>query len=173
MKTENKALIIKGIVVPDYKEPKGETYYTLVAQKYNEVQQIKARNSKALGEIDSIEKEIEALKKQIAAKESGADKYPLKKEIRELKKLVKPIETVAYTDIQKDINKIVNDSEIEIVEAKARKEFMKLHKQVEIYSKELDKAYVAAKKDINNFIAGYGSDSYYRMANVLNNRLKN
>ncbi|WP_034551673.1 hypothetical protein [Carnobacterium funditum] len=173
MKTENKAIIIKGIVIPDYKEPKGESYYSLIARQSNEIAHLNAQRSTAQEEINKIEEEKTVLNLKQTGKSDRAERYEFKRKKKELEKQIKSLEEVAYMDVQKDIDTILNSPELELLEDKAKKEYLKLHKQAEIYNKELDKAYAKTKKDINRFLAGIDSDSYYRMAAVRHNRLKN
>ncbi|MFL2120939.1 hypothetical protein [Marinilactibacillus psychrotolerans] len=173
MKTESNLLEISGVKTPDFTEPKGAAYYKLLAQKTDKINKQKSIRSQANSEIIAIEKEIKQIDRTLLEDINQSEVYELKRKRSELKKKIPPLEAAAYMDIQKDIDDLMNDPQL----AKLREEALQEHKAnreiISQYDKALEKSYRESKKKINGFMAGYRSDSKFRMASILKNRLSN
>lgn len=173
MKIESNLLEISGVKTPDFSEPKGLAYYKLLAQETDKITKQKSIRSQANNEINAIEKELKQIDRTLLEDISQSEAFKLKRKRNELRKKIKPLEEAAYMDIQKDIDVVMNDPQL----AKLREEALEEHKMnreiISQYDKALEKSYRESKEKINAFMADYGSNSKFRMASILKNRLSN
>lgn len=172
MEINKESIKIRGVETPNYKEPKGTKYYDLLNELITDFIKVQSEVNQARSKMQQIESKIKVIEREKASAESYEDKFSLKKKISELEKQIKPLEEVAYISLDKKKDKILNNPDLIGFREEAAEEHSLLKEQVKKYATELEKSYKESQKDINRFLADYQSESKFREANAMLNRLK-
>lgn len=173
MKTEITLLPIKGITTPDFKEPKGEEFQTVMAEIQRKVEEKRSIKQNHLAKTQNLKAELNKVKHAIIMAEDAFEEIELKKQRKTLQKELEAIEDYPNLDVEAFAQRLINNPEVQKLLEEATAE--------RIANKEVLAAYEQAVKDnydklvieSNRYTASYRSESSYAAASRIFNTYKN
>lgn len=166
MKTDIKLIKLKEVKTPDFREPKGEKYFWAMNEIRSKVEEKRATLGNIKNEVSERTKKINRLKNNLVMADDEFEKLTIRKEISEQEEKLNGMLDFKGLDIQVYAEKLINAPEILELKKQAEQEYLEIEKMAKEYQEELDKQYKLASKDLNRFLAGIGSDSTTKRANV-------
>ena len=120
MKTEITLLPIKGIKTPDFKEPKGDEFQTVMAEIQSKVEEKRQIRSTIVEKVIQATAELNKVKNAIIMAEDKFEEIELKKKRKALQEeLESPLKIIPGLDVEAFAQKLINNPDVLKLEAEA------------------------------------------------------
>lgn len=173
MKSEITLLPIKGIKTPDFKEPKGDEFQTVMAEIQSKVEEKRTIRNTIVEKVIQTSAELNKVKNAIIMAEDKFEEMELKKKRKALQEELESIEDYSGLDVEEFSRKLINNPDVLTLEAEARAERIANKEMLTAYEKAVKDNYDALVKEKNRYTAALRSDSTYSAASHIFNLYKN
>lgn len=173
MKTEITLLPIKGITTPDFKEPKGDEFQTVMAEIQRKVEEKRQIRNTFVEKVIQATANLNKVKHAIIMAEDKFEEIELKKKRKELQKELEAIEDYSDLDVEAFAQKLIDNPEVQKLLEEATAERIANREVLTAYEKAVKDNYDKLVKERNRFTADYRSESSYAAASHIFNTYNN
>ena len=173
MKSEITLLPIKGIKTPDFKEPKGDEFQTVMAEIQRKVEEKRQIRSTMVEKVIKTTAELNTVKNAIIMAEDKFEEIELKTKRKALQEELESIGDYSGLDVEAFAQKLIDNPEVQKLQEEATAERIANKEVLTAYEKAIQENYDRLVKESNRFTASYRSDSSYAAASHIFNTYNN
>lgn len=168
----DKSIELKGYETPDYNEPKGQAYKKAMNDIEHKVRKkIEIRNNSSK-QIKELNKALIAAKNNVLMAEDGHERQEHINKRNHIEEQLNEVEDYSSFDINEYARKLIDTDRIKTLRREALEEYRNKKQVADTYMDELKERYHKAKKEYDEFVADYKSQSSTRESQVIYNRYK-
>ena len=173
MKTEITLLPIKGIKTPDFKEPKGDEFQTVMAEIQRKVEEKRQIRSTMVEKVIKTTAELNTVKNAIIMAEDKFEEIELKTKRKALQEELESLGDYSGLDVEAFAQKLIDNPEVQKLQEEATAERIANKEVLTAYEKAIQENYDRLVKESNRYTASYRSDSSYAAASHIFNTYNN
>ena len=173
MKTEITLLPIKGIKTPDFKEPKGDEFQTVMAEIQRKVEEKRQIRSTMVEKVIKTTAELNTVKNAIIMAEDKFEEIELKTKRKDLQEELESLGDYSGLDVESFAQKLIDNPEVQKLQEEATAERIANKEVLTAYEKAIQENYDRLVKESNRYTASYRSDSSYAAASHIFNTYNN
>lgn len=165
MKQTANYIQLKGIEVPNFKEPKGERYHKAIHDIFIKLHNKREERGNAQRTKEKLENELRKINEEIIYTDEEEEKENLIKQLEEKSNEIIQVNALASLDLGRYRERLYKAYNIKELKAEATQEYLEKRKAAEHYMEALKRTVKAIEKEVNAFNADTESESNTRMAN--------
>lgn len=173
MKSDITLLPIKGIITPDFKEPKGDEFQKVVDEIKRKVEEKRVIKNTSVEKINQVTAELNKVKNAIIMAEDKFEEIDLKKKRKALQDKLEATEDYSGLDVEAFARKLIENPEVQQLQEEATAERITNREALSIYEQAFKENYERLTRESNRYTAAVRNDSSYSAANHLFNLYKN
>lgn len=163
---------VKGIDVPDFKEPKGQEFERVMREINTKVINQRQKKDKSSGAIEKYNKELKEIAFKFLAAEEESEIQALKKRKNEIKDQLENIQDMSDFDIERYKKELFTKYNVPKLMEEATKENGESRARIKKYQNEITKQYERSMALTQKIVADYGAETSYNEGMRIYSRIQ-